>query len=960
MWWILLLGTIAACFWLRARVLRLEARLDMLEDLERARRVAEAIETAAPRPAPRRAQAAPPQPMIEMPEPRPEPVLAAAPEPSPAPALPEPAARMFAPAQDSGRRRGPGFEDIFGRYLPIWAGGITLVVAGVLIVKYSIDAGLLSPLVRVIAGLLFGTALIGAAEAALRRPDLVGDRRIGQSLAGAGVATLYAAILVAANLYHLIGPMTAFAGLAGVTVLAGFLSLRYGAPSALLGLAGGLAAPALVEASAPNVPLLLAYLAIIVGGLCALGRTRRWSWLGALAVAGGFIWSALLLSTGTAGAADTLALGIYTLAVAIAFPLLLVGSERRWLQLAAALAGCAQMAAIVANGGYAGLDWALFGLIAAALVWLSRREPLFADAPLVSAATLLLLALYWPAPAPAMLVAVLGGGALIHGGPAMLRLWSANGRLGDAAQIALVAIGIALVPLWHFYETASDALLAGLCLAGAALTGGAAAPGWNKPHRDGDARFAILALTASALTVCGVYLVVPAAAFAPVTAVIALATLLLARRAADRRVEAGALVLAALALIELPFTTGETELMRAAGIPEAPDMLTGTARWLVGAVAAAGFARWSGIAPARIVAAGAAAALGYVAAAQIVPPSLLALIPAATLVALAFVPLRDEALAPPAAVAGLIALAWAALPLLDWFAGASAALVGQPLFVTALPGFPEALARIGATAAGALLLLHRRALPADWRAPAMAVATVLAVIVAHIGWKQIFAIADLQAFAANGMAERTLWELLLLAAAFGARHLEWRRTALGFAIAALAHFGWFTALLHNPLWSVQAAGPWLVPAYAAAAAATLLIVRLADRLEVGRAANWAMMALILLFAASALRQLFHGTMVSIGAVGQSEDIARSLLAILLAVGFLVRGIRRADRDWRIASLVLMLGAVGKVFLFDAAGLDGLLRIASFIALGLSLIGVGWLYSRYLPDERLTRSQDVAE
>jgi uncharacterized membrane protein len=59
-------------------------------------------------------------------------------------------------------------------------------------------------------------------------------------------------------------------------------------------------------------------------------------------------------------------------------------------------------------------------------------------------------------------------------------------------------------------------------------------------------------------------------------------------------------------------------------------------------------------------------------------------------------------------------------------------------------------------------------------------------------------------------------------------------------------------------------------------------------------------------------------------------------------------------------LVLMLGAVGKVFLFDAAGLDGLLRIASFAALGFSLIGVGWLYSRYLPDAALTDESRSAD
>jgi uncharacterized membrane protein len=47
----------------------------------------------------------------------------------------------------------------------------------------------------------------------------------------------------------------------------------------------------------------------------------------------------------------------------------------------------------------------------------------------------------------------------------------------------------------------------------------------------------------------------------------------------------------------------------------------------------------------------------------------------------------------------------------------------------------------------------------------------------------------------------------------------------------------------------------------------------------------------------------------------------------------------------------MLGAVAKVFLLDASGLEGLMRIASFIALGLSLIGIGWLYSRSFAGER---------
>ncbi|MDB5676575.1 MAG: hypothetical protein JWM65_3557, partial [Sphingomonas bacterium] len=190
-----------------------------------------------------------------------------APEPTPKPVhAPEPAIRNPIEEQPAVKRPGIAFEDLFGRRLPIWLGGITLAVAGLLIVKYSIDAGLLSPLVRVICGWLFGMGLIAGAELALRNPARVVDPRIRQALAGAGVASLYAAILAAVDLYHLIGPFTALAGMAGVTLLAGVLSLRFGAPSAVLGLLGGLTAPALIHSGAPHIPALAGYLALAIGG----------------------------------------------------------------------------------------------------------------------------------------------------------------------------------------------------------------------------------------------------------------------------------------------------------------------------------------------------------------------------------------------------------------------------------------------------------------------------------------------------------------------------------------------------------------------------------------------------------------------------------------------------------------------------------------------------------------------
>jgi uncharacterized membrane protein len=704
--------------------------------------------------------------------------------------------------------------------------------------------------------------------------------------------------------------------------------------------------------------LLATYLALIVGGLAALGRSQRWQWRGALAIAGGFGWSLLLLITGASSPEATLANGLLTLLLAAAFPLLLAGETARWLRLIAAFAGCLQMAALVANGGFAGLDWALYGLIAVTMVWLSRREPLLVDAPLAGITIGLLLAFDWDKPAPITLAAVLAGGALIHGGPALLRLWRADGRLGDAAQIALAALGIGLVPFYHFDGQASDMLFAGLSLTGAAIAGAAAAIGWRNPARSADARFAMLALTAIALVWLSGAILAPTAWLAPATAVAALLALVLARQADDRRIEIGARVYAVLALPLLALPWPE-EIARPFGAVELAPTFAALVRWSIVATASAGFMRWSIRLRVRQIAAAATIVLGYAAIAQVMPLAELPLIPAAMLVALAFASFDADLRLVALTAAGAIATCWTVEPLLRWLAAGGPALLGEPVYVTVLSTPHAALFRLGAPALALAVLLWRRALPGLARDTAAAALAVLAVITAHVVWKQVFAIATPPAFIAWGMAERSLWEMLLLAAALAAWRLGWRAIALGLAGASLAHFGWFTLVVHDPLWAEQAIGPWLVPAYASAWAATWLIVRLTNQPAAARAETGVQIVLILLFAATGLRQIFHGSIVAGAPLVQAEDIGRSLIAILLALGFLYRGIARADRDWRIASLVLMLVAVGKVFLFDAAGLAGLLRIGSFVALGLSLILVGWLYSRFLPDARLTGALDAA-
>ena len=843
-----------------------------------------------------------------------------------------------------------GFEELFGRRLPIWAGGVTLAVAGFLIVKYSIDAGLLSPTVRVIFGFMFAAALIAAAEAALRGDLMVRDARVRQSLAGAGIATLYATILVAANVYGLIGPLTAFVGMALVTLLAGFLSLRFGAPSALLGLVGGLAAPALVGSAGPNVPLLASYLALTVGGLCALSRDQRWAWLGVSALIGGFGWGLALLLGGALDASASISLGLFILLLGVAFPLLLMATRGTAIRLAAGLVGCAQMAALVALGGFAPLHWALFGLISVAMVWLSRREAGLAHLPSAGLAIALLLAGAWSDPGAPLLAVVLAGIVAIFAGPAMQRLWRDDGSLVDAAYIAAAATAVLLVPMLHFSASAAarDSDFALLAVLGAAISGGAAALGWRSPMRKGDARFALLAATSAALLVAAGSLALPHWAIAPWGALVAAGMLLLAHRSDDQRLEPCAWGFAAVTLFLLTQGSSFEEAYRALG-ETSPIDVAGAVRWLVPAAMALLFARRARSAHSAAIGQPFAILFLYVAAAQFIPPLFLPLLPALLVAALGTL-LRPTPVPALIASFGLLLL-WAMAPLAHWSIPAFASLTGEPFLSTMLPSLSDTMLRLAIPALAITIALRRAELSSTERVVGIAAGALLASVAAHVIFKQLLSIDTPERFVALGLAERTLWQAVLAGGALVAWRLRRSGLATGLAAASLAHFAGFTILLHNPLWFAQAAGPWLIPAYGIA----LAILHLGGRTELPapahRALEWGKILLIPLLAISLLRQAFAGSLLTVDEVGATEDIIRSLLGALIAIAYLQWGIQRRARDWRIASLILMLATVAKVFLLDANGLDGLIRVASFAALGFSLIGLGWLYSRYLPDPR---------
>ena len=81
-----------------------------------------------------------------------------------------------------------------------------------------------------------------------------------------------------------------------------------------------------------------------------------------------------------------------------------------------------------------------------------------------------------------------------------------------------------------------------------------------------------------------------------------------------------------------------------------------------------------------------------------------------------------------------------------------------------------------------------------------------------------------------------------------------------------------------------------------------------------------------------------------------EMYGYSAAGIIVALGLLLAGVRLPDKALRLAGLILLTATMVKVFLVDASELEGVLRILSFLGLGVVLIGIGRLYGPILRAE----------
>jgi uncharacterized membrane protein len=770
----------------------------------------------------------------------------------------------------------------------------SLALAGVFFVQYGVEAGLLPPVARVAAGIVFGAGLIAAGEAMRRRVGDAGAARyLPQVFSGAGLVSAFASVVAARLMYGLIGPEATFAALAMLAVGAVLLGWRNGPLLVAVGLIGAAAAPLLTGGGREAAPWLYAHYGLVASIGLAVDAFRRWGWVSALALALGYVGAALMFAAG-AGAPGLAVLLAAMPCLAALLPGKALFPEHPGTPLLLALWRRGRA------GGWPDVPVRLaFGAMAVsvpALVALGQR----------------------PTPEALLALALLGGLALVF------LTWAERARALEDLPFLPAAGALAVIGLagWNGWPLMADY---------AAAVIGARMPESAPP------------LTVSAI-LGGAALV--SAAFA--------------RRALAARDGAAPMALAqgmAAALVA-PMAAAVFEMLWA------PAPVLGPYPWALHAMALAAGATWLALRFARHdaprlqrAAHAALAALSLVALALFVLTTKAALTLALS-VLLVVAAVLDRRFRLPEMGAfiqlGILVLTWRLLvdPGLDW---ALDAALSQVL-----------AAHGGAIAAALAAWWHLRGLdrPAT-RAALGAAAMVFAAMLANVLAGRVLDGREADTHWALSL-QALPWLLVALAQASLAgrapgdtRATRWLRRAR-WALAAIAGLVAATALalavsLRNPLfaWSPEIVGgrvigppvfdslaiAYLVPGLVLAAAGLWapgfgMVVR---RLCVGAGAAFAA-----LYAGLEIRRLWQGPFIGGPDVLQGELYSYTLAMLVTGAVMLVQAHRRRRVGLRRAAMAVIALTVAKVFLIDISGLSGLVRVASFLGLGLSLAALAWL------------------
>lgn len=132
-----------------------------------------------------------------------------------------------------------------------------------------------------------------------------------------------------------------------------------------------------------------------------------------------------------------------------------------------------------------------------------------------------------------------------------------------------------------------------------------------------------------------------------------------------------------------------------------------------------------------------------------------------------------------------------------------------------------------------------------------------------------------------------------------------------------------------------------------APAAVLAVISRGTRVDLRTPLQVAAYLLLFIGVTMQVKHAFQGGVMTLKTLSNQEDYAYSAAWLVLAIATLIGGIAYHKTYARYASLAVLIVVVVKVFGFDMSGLTGLWRVASLFGLGICLIGIGWVYQRFV-------------
>ncbi|WP_214475906.1 DUF2339 domain-containing protein [Mesorhizobium sp. dw_380] len=358
------------------------------------------------------------------------------------------------PTEPTAAAKAPGKPDIetaLGTRWAVWVGGIALALGGLFLIRYTIEAGIFGPGVRLTMAAVLGLVLVAGGEFIRRtgfRVPVQGaaGAYIPAILTAAGAFILFGTVYAAHGIYGFIGPALAFTLLGAIGIATITAALVHGQALAGIGLVGAMVTPVLIASQAPNPWALFGYLAIVLAATGVIARVRDWKLLMAAAFFGTGVWT-ILYMTDAPGANLSAILFIDAVTLAV-LALVWLGGHRDetagafdWPSIVPGLFVAFSALGLSVDPAFTAAGYALPGAaILAAMVAVALYRPL--ALPLLYAAGLATVLIYLGIIPPTSIASDFSAGALGIDGLPVATSNALTLRIGIALGLVFIGVGL--------------------------------------------------------------------------------------------------------------------------------------------------------------------------------------------------------------------------------------------------------------------------------------------------------------------------------------------------------------------------------------------------------------------------------------------------------------------------------------------------------------------------------------